>query len=100
MTLKEAIAYLNQMKKDAYGYTEYEKDVEAITIANKSMKKEYVKIGTLMRLVQLVLSENMSEAAVEAIMDELESRIEKHCESVVEDHLMNGNENNVHTNNS
>ena len=78
MTLKEAIAYLKQMKKDAYGYTEYEKDVEAITIAIKSMKKEYVKIGTLMRLVQLVLSENMSEAAVEAIMDELESRIEQH----------------------
>ena len=99
MTLKEAIAYLNQMKKDAYGYTEYEKDVEAITIAIKSMKKEYVKIGTLMRLVQLVLSENMSEAAVEAIMDELESRIEKHTENLIEDHLMKGNENDVHTDN-
>ena len=99
MTLKEAIAYLNQMKKDAYGYTECEKDVEAIAIAIKSLEKDYVKIGTLMRLVQLVLSENMSEAAVEAVMDELESRIEKHTENLIEDHLMKGNENDVHTDN-
>lgn len=99
MTLKEAIAYLNQMKKDAYGYTECEKDVEAIAIAIKSLEKDYVKIGTLMRLVQLVLSENMSEAAVESIMDELESRIEKHTENLIEDHLMKGNENDVHTDN-
>ena len=99
MTLKEAIMHLSQMKKDAYGYTECEKDVEAIAIAIKSLEKDYVKIGTLMRLVQLVLSENMSEAAVEAIMDELESRIEKHTENLIEDHLMKGNENDVHTDN-
>lgn len=100
MTLKEAIMHLSQMKKDAYGYTECEKDVEAIDIAIKSLEKDYVKIGTLMRLVQLVLSENMSEAAVEAIMDELESRIEKHTENLIEDHLMKGNENDVHTDNN
>lgn len=99
MTLKEAIMHLSQMKKDAYGYTECEKDVEAIAIAIKSLEKDYVKIGTLMRLVQLVLSENMSEAAVEAVMDELESRIEKHTENLIEDHLMKGNENDVHTDN-
>ena len=87
MTLKEAIAYLNQMKKDAYGYTECEKDVEAIAIAIKSLEKEYVRIGTLFSFVQLVLSENLSEAMAEHIMDELES------------HIAKDNENNVHTDN-
>ena len=99
MILKEAILHLEQMKRDAHGYTCCEKDVEAITIAIKSLEKDYVKIGTLMRLVQLVLSESMSEAAVEAVMDELESRIEKHTENLIEDHLMKGNENDVHTDN-
>ena len=99
MIIKEAILHLKQMKMDAHGYDCCEEDVEALDIAIKSLEKDYVKIGTLMRLVQLVLSENMSEAAVEAVMDELESRIEKHTENLIEDHLMKGNEHDVHTDN-
>ena len=83
MILKEAILHLEQMKRDAHGYDCCEEDVEALDIAIKSLEMECARMRSFLPMVSLVLvnnvvSENLSEAMAEHLMDAIEARVETH----------------------
>ena len=96
MILKEAILHLEQMKRDAHGYTCCEKDVEALDIAIRSLEMECVRMWSLLPKVSLalvnnVVAENLSEAMAEHLMDEIEARMEAHLRDDEDDEQNDNN---------